>query len=82
LDVSIPSCLVLILSKRDLSTCIFCLITVFLIFSVLEIQVKHRQKSIYVEFSFAAVINIQVKNLIPVANYTYCPYSKHKDQCT
>jgi hypothetical protein len=49
------SCLVLISSKRDLSTFFFCLITVFLILSFLEIRDERRQKSISVEFSFATV---------------------------
>jgi hypothetical protein len=48
--------LVLISSKRDLSTFIFCLITVFLILSFLEIRAERRQKPIYVEFSFATVL--------------------------
>jgi hypothetical protein len=48
--------LVLISSKRDLSTCIFYLITVFLILSFLEIRAERRQESISVEFSFATVL--------------------------
>ena len=49
------SCWVLISSKRDLVTFIFCLIIVFLILSFLEIRAQRRQKSISVEFSFATV---------------------------
>jgi hypothetical protein len=48
--------LVLISYKRDLSTFIFCLITVFLILTFLEIRAELRQKSISVEFSFATVL--------------------------
>ena len=40
------SCLVLISSKRDLVTFIFCLIILFLIFSFLENRAERRQKSI------------------------------------
>ena len=47
------SCLVLISSKTDLATIILCLIIVFLNFSFLEIRVERRQKSIFVDFSFA-----------------------------
>ena len=46
---------VLISSKRDLVTIIFCLIIVFLILSFLEILAERRQKSISVEFNFAVV---------------------------
>ena len=42
------SCFVLISSKRDLVTFIFCFMTVFLILSLLEIPAERRQKSIYV----------------------------------
>jgi hypothetical protein len=45
--------LVLISSKRNLVTIIFCLTKLFLILSFLEIRAEHRQKSISVEFSFA-----------------------------
>ena len=47
--------MVLILSKRDLATFIFCLITIFLILFFLEIRAARRQKSISVEFSFTTV---------------------------
>ena len=49
------SCWVLISSKRDLVTFIFCLIIVFLILSFLEVRAERRQKSISVKFSFATV---------------------------
>src|SRR5215467_12164746 len=49
------SCLVLISSKRDLVTLIFCLIMLFLILSFLGIRAERRQKSISVELSFAMV---------------------------
>jgi len=42
-------------SKRDLVTFIFFLITLFLILSLLEIRAERRQKSIFVELSFAVV---------------------------
>ena len=45
------SYLVLISSKRDLTTFIFCLIIAFLILSFLEIRAERRQKSISVELS-------------------------------
>jgi len=47
--------LVLILSKRDLATFIFCVIIAFLILFFLEIRAERRQKSISVEFSFPTV---------------------------
>ena len=49
------SCFVLISSKRDLVTFIFCLIIVFLILSFLEILAERRQKTISVEFNFVVV---------------------------
>ena len=45
----------LISSKRDLVTFIFCLIILFLILSFLEILAERRQKSICVEFNFVVV---------------------------
>src|SRR5215510_6438384 len=53
------SCLVLISSKRDPVTFIFCLIMVFLILSFLEIRAERRQKSISVELSFATVFSFK-----------------------
>ena len=49
------SCFVLISSKRDIVTFIFCLIIVFLILPFLEILAERRQKSISVEFNFSVV---------------------------
>ena len=49
------SCLILISSKRHVVTFIFCLITLFLILSFLEIRAERRHNSISVEFSFATV---------------------------
>ena len=68
------SCLVLISSKRDLVTFIFCLIILFLILSFLEIRAERRQKFISVEFSFATVfafkhhVSATAKSFIPTNN--------------
>ena len=63
------SCLVLISSKRDLVTFIFCLIILFLILSFLEIRAERRQKSISVEFSFPTVFAF--KHHVSAAVYIY-----------
>ena len=53
------SFLVLISTKTDLTTLIFCLIIVFLILSFLKIRAERRQKSISVEFSCATVFTFK-----------------------
>ena len=63
------SCLVLIPSKIDLVTFIFCLIILFLILSFLEIRAERRQKSISVEFSFAPVLMLYIYIYIEFTAY-------------
>jgi hypothetical protein len=58
-NMSIPLKFVLISSKRDPVTFIFCLIIVFLILSFLEILAEHRQQSISVEFNVAIVFALK-----------------------
>ena len=60
------SCFVLISSKRDLVTFIFCLMILFLIQSFLEILAERRQKSISVEFNFDTVFAF-LKRRFPIS---------------